>query len=116
MQTNGHHTRAPRTLGVKCTKGGGDVVVKVVTGAELATRQPVVVVSEAMRNDEMRPSFDREVIRQVVSVTVGIIEEATVLDEQPPRRFTRRIAALPTERRSADGMRKARDGGGNRRA
>ena len=88
VQADGHHARMTGTLGIEYTQGRGEVVIEILGRAELGSSQAIVVVRKAVRNHQMRLIADLDPIGPVICITVEIVKEAAVLDEQ------RRVFAL----------------------
>src|ERR1700761_9246014 len=89
------------TLGIEHPKARGEVVIEVRCRAELGGCKAVVIVREAVGNDQVGPAADPDPIGPVVGIAVGIVKEAAVLDEQCAGVRARRIAALPAKRAAA---------------
>ena len=117
MQPDRHHLRRGFSFAVEHVERILQVVEE-----SLARREPRrdrelhVVVVERVRDDEMRLPADPRPVRQVVVVCVGVVQEAALLDDQPPRVDRRRIAAVPPVRARPGGPLDRLDGAPHLRA
>ena len=74
---------------------------EIVGRGEDAAGELGIVVGEGIGDDEVALALDGHPIRQLVVVSVGIVEETAFFDEQSAGVHTRPGAAVPTRRRRA---------------
>src|SRR6266566_6775505 len=55
VKADSHHPRAAGALRIEHAQRGGEVIMEIVCRAEFGGGEPVIVVGETVRNDEVRP-------------------------------------------------------------
>src|SRR5207247_6394287 len=70
----------------------------VVAGEEAAAPELRVVGREAVRHDEVWSVAHAYPVRELVVVRIGVVEKATLVDEQPPGVHAGAVAAVPAQR------------------
>jgi hypothetical protein len=116
MQPNAHHARRIGALLIQAIEAVDAVAGEVVAEDEPASVEiPHVVGVKRVRKNDVRAPRDDDHIRGVVVIRVGVVEESSVLDEEPPGIKRARRARVPADGRPAgragDGLDAASDHG-----
>ena len=97
VQADRHHPRVLGALGVEHVERVSHVGEPLVARAEALWRSKLhVVVVERVGHHQVRAAGLDDPVRQVIVVGVGVVEEAALLDDQPPR-VGAQAAGVPAE-------------------
>jgi hypothetical protein len=103
VEPDGHHPWAVVSLVPQVVERAATVVEEVRRAPERPVDEPHVIGGKGVGDDEVTLSAHLHVVGEVVVVSVGVVEEASLLDEQLARVLARHPSAVPADRAFATG-------------